>query len=178
MSELFTGELRALDRLELEAHADRCARCDAALRDLATISVALDRAYAPLRRRGTLLSPARVRLAARGEPRSALPWWRVGYLGRLSEATMALGFAALVLGGALDLVATPPTVTANVPSVIRDYFRARTPADEAPSQRWVRLQLRAIGVNAIPTAGYSAGTQLDVESTSYVNDWLSPDGQR
>ncbi len=78
MADLFTGELHVRERLELEAHADTCARCDSALRDLSTISVALDRAYAPLRQRGTLLSPARVRLAARVEPRPVGPWWRIG----------------------------------------------------------------------------------------------------
>src|SRR6266511_4433962 len=122
MAELFTGELDARERLELEAHADGCVRCGAALRDLATISVALDRAYAPLRRRGTLLSPARVRLAARAEPQSTVPWWRIGFVGRLSEATMALGFAALVLGGSLDLAVKPAPVVvpiAAAPSIIR-----------------------------------------------------------
>ena len=44
MTDLFTGELHLRERLELEAHADTCARCDSALRDLSTISVALDRA--------------------------------------------------------------------------------------------------------------------------------------
>ena len=58
MADLFTGELPPRDRLELEAHADSCTRCNAALRDLSTISYALDRAYAPLRQRSTLLSPA------------------------------------------------------------------------------------------------------------------------
>src|SRR5467141_5141913 len=91
MADLFTGELHPRDRLELEAHADSCARCDAALRDLTTISFALDRAYAPLRQRGTLLSPARVRLAARVDPSVTVPWWRAGFIGRLLEATMALG---------------------------------------------------------------------------------------
>src|SRR5919106_1698517 len=105
MADLFTGELHPRERLELEAHADSCVRCGVALRDLATISVALDRAYAPLRSRSTLLSPARVHLAARAEPRQTIPWWRIGFVGRLSEATMALGFAAIVLGGSLDLAA-------------------------------------------------------------------------
>jgi ATP-dependent Clp protease adapter protein ClpS len=44
MADLFTGELHARERLELEAHADGCARCGTALRDLASLSVALDRA--------------------------------------------------------------------------------------------------------------------------------------
>jgi anti-sigma factor RsiW len=166
MADLFTGELHPRARLELEAHADGCARCNAALRDLTTISFALDRAYAPLRARGTLLSPARVRLATRVEPQSTMPWWRAGFVGRLSEATMALGFAALVLGGSLDLAAKPAAEvvpTAVAPSIIRDYFRVQPPADDAPSVRWVRFQLRAIGAIA-PVSGFSVngGPEVDL----------------
>jgi anti-sigma factor RsiW len=180
MADLFTGELQARERLELEAHADLCARCGAALRDLATISVALDRAYSPLRQRGTLLSPARVRLAARAQPRAPTgPWWRAGFVGRLSEATMALGFAALVLGGSFDLAVKPEAIpTAAAPSVIHNYFRVQPPANEAASMRWVRFQLRAIGANTMPTAGYSLDGQFDVGQISFEDDWLSANGPR
>jgi anti-sigma factor RsiW len=166
MTDLFTGELHPRERLELEAHADGCARCNGALRDLTTISFALDRAYAPLRARGTQLSPARVRLAARVDPQSTVPWWRAGFVGRLSEATMALGFAALVLGGSLDLAVKPALEvipTAVAPSIIRDYFRMQPPANDAPSVRWVRFQLRAIGATA-PVSGFSVngGPEVDL----------------
>lgn len=177
MADLFTGEIEARERLELEAHADRCGRCDAALRDLATISVALDRAYAPLRRRGTLLSPARVHLAVRATPSTAVPWWRVGFVGRLSEATMALGFAALVLGGSLDL-AVHPQVIPTAPSVIRDYFRAQPPTDDAAYLRWLRFQLQAIGVDAAPAVRYPVGGQFDVEQFSNEDDQLSTGAPR
>ena len=181
MADLFTGELRARERLELEAHADSCARCDAALRDLSTISRALDRAYAPLRQRGTRLSPARVRLAVRAEPKPAASWWRVGFVGRLSEATMALGFAALVLGGSLDLAATAepeviPTVAA--PSVIKDYFRAQPPTEETAYVRWLRFQLRAIGAESTPAVRYPVGGQLDVEQLGSDDDGLGTGAPR
>ena len=175
MADLFTGELRLRERLELEAHADGCARCGAALRDLATISVALDRAYAPLRRRGTLLSPARVRLAARAEPRSTVPWWRAGFVGRLSEATMALGFAALVLGGSLDLAASKdatPAASVSAPSVIKDYMRTQPPYEETAYLRWLRFQLRAIGADAPQTVRYPVGGQYDVAQVSNEDDQL------
>ena len=164
MADLFTGELHVRERLELEAHADTCARCDSALRDLSTISVALDRAYAPLRQRGTLLSPARVRLAARVEPRPVAPWWRIGFVGRLSEATMALGFAALVLGGSLDLAVKPDVIpSASTPSVIKDYMRTQPPYEETAYLRWLRFQLRAIGGASAPAVRYPVGGQFDVE---------------
>ena len=180
MAELFTGELDARERLELEAHADGCVRCGAALRDLATISVALDRAYAPMRQRGTLLSPARVRLAARAQPQSTVPWWRVGFVGRLSEATLALGFAALVLGGALDLAvkpAVPPAAAssaASSTSIIKDYMRTQPPYEETTYLRWLRFQLRAIGAAPIPAVRYPVGGQFDVEQFIGEDDWSSP----
>lgn len=178
MADLFTGELHPRERLELEAHADSCARCGLALRDLATISVALDRAYAPLRSRSTLLSPARVRLAVRAEPKPSIPWWRVGLVGRLSEATMALGFAALVLGGSLDLAAvktdhasTAPLAAA-APSVIAEYFRAQPPAEETAYLRWLRFQLRAIGAEPTQNVRYPVGGQFDVPQFSSLDDML------
>lgn len=180
MAELFTGELHPRERLELEAHADSCARCGLALRDLATLSVALDRAYAPLRSRGTLLSPARVRLAARAEPSAGIPWWRVGFVGRLSEATMALGFAALVLGGSLDLAAVktddrsvpPLAASAAAPSIVRDYFRAQPPAEETAYLRWLRFQLRVIGAEPVRAVRYPVGGQFDVAQFSSLDDML------
>lgn len=179
MADLFTGELHIRERLELEAHADSCARCDAALRDLSTISVALDRAYAPLRQRGTLLSPARVRLAARVEPRPVATWWRVGFVGRLSEATMALGFAALVLGGSLDIAVKPDAIpAASAPSVIKDYMRTQPPYEETAYLRWLRFQLRAIGSAAVPAVRYPAGGQYDVEQVTIEDDWLNTAGPR
>ena len=181
MADLFTGELHPRERLELEAHADGCARCNAALRDLTTISFALDRAYAPLRTRSTLLSPARVRLAARVEPQSTVPWWRTGFVGRLSEATMALGFAALVLGGSLDLAVKPaaevvPSVAA--PSVIKDYFKAQPPVEESAYVRWLRFQLRVIGAPSVPAVRYPVGGQFDVPQYSIEDDWLSTGAPR
>ena len=182
MTDLFTGELHPRERLELEAHADSCVRCDTALRDLTTISFALDRAYAPLRARGTLLSPARVRLAARVEPQTTVPWWRTGFVGRLSEATMALGFAALVLGGSLDLAVKPAAevVPASVaaPSVIKDYFKTQPPVEESAYVRWLRFQLRVIGAPSVPAVRYPVGGQFDVPQYTIEDDWLSTGAPR
>ena len=170
MADLFTGELHPRERLELELHADGCASCGTALRDLAAISVALDRAYAPMRQRGTLLSPARARLAARLEPQPSVAWWRIGFVGRLSEATMALGFAALILGGALDLAVQPGAIP-TAPSVVRDYFRAQPPAEETAYVRWLRWHATAADLG--PAFGYPLGGELEAQQTSVQNDWLS-----
>lgn len=184
MAELFTGELRARERLELEAHADRCARCDAALRDLSTISVALDRAYAPLRQRSTHLSAARVRLAARAEPQPSAAWWRIGFAGRLTEATLALGFAALVLGGSLDVAIRPePTrssalAPAPAPSIIKDYMRTQPPYEETTYLRWLRLQPRLIASVSAPVVRYPAGGRFEVQPPASADDWLTPGAPR
>ena len=175
MADLFTGELHARGRLELEAHADGCARCGTALRDLATISVALDRAYAPMRRRGTLLSPARARLAARLEPQPSVAWWRVGFVGRLSEATMALAFAALILGGSLDLAVQPGAIPA-APSIIQDYFREQPPAEETAYVRWLRWHATAADFG--PAFGYPLGGESEAEQISKQDDWLSTGAPR
>jgi anti-sigma factor RsiW len=171
MADLFTGELHPRERLELEAHADGCARCGIALRDLAAISVALDRAYAPIRQRGTLLSPARARLAARREPQPSVAWWRVGFVGRLSEATMALGFAALILGGALDLAAARPGTIPAAPSVVQDYFAAQPPAEETAYVRWLRWHATAADFG--PAFGYPLGGESEAEQITRQSDWLS-----
>src|SRR4051812_6175042 len=65
MSAMLAGAVGTRERLDIEGHADVCGRCANAYRDLVATSVALDRAYAPLRARSTALSPARVRLALR-----------------------------------------------------------------------------------------------------------------
>ena len=65
MSAMLAGALGRRERLEVEAHTSRCARCGTAYRDLIFASVALDRAYAPLRDASVTMSPARVHLALR-----------------------------------------------------------------------------------------------------------------
>ena len=65
MTTLLAGALGPRERVDVEEHTDRCARCANAYRDLVAASVALERAYAPLRARSASLSPARVRLAVR-----------------------------------------------------------------------------------------------------------------
>lgn len=90
---------------------------------------------------------------------------------------MALGFAGLILGGALDLAGQPNTIPV-APSVIRDYYRTLPPASETASVRWVRFQLRAVGANAMPTHGYSLDGQFEMAEIGIGDDWLSATGPR
>lgn len=97
------------ERLEAEGHASRCLRCAEAIRDQAALSVALDRAYAPLRSRTAALSPARVRLTLRAPaPRTSTP--RVGRVAaKVNELAVA---AAVMVFAMLGTVAQPSADTA------------------------------------------------------------------
>jgi len=91
---------------------------------------------------------------------------------------MALGFAALVLGGSLDLAARPDdttaasAATAQTQSVIRDYMRTQPPYDETAYLRWLRFQLRVIGAEVTQTVRYPAGGKFDVTQYSNEDDLL------
>ena len=77
---------------------------------------------------------------------------------------MALGFAALVLGGSLDLAVKPDAIpSASTPSVIKDYMRTQPPYEETAYLRWLRFQLRAIGGASAPAVRFPVGGQFDVE---------------
>ena len=139
MTALLAGALGARERLDVESHAARCARCADAYRDLVAASVALDRAYAPFRARSAALSPARVRLAMRApQPQpSSLRFSRL--TARINEFGLAAAVTAFAFIGAGSVapqhaivdeaqvvdVATPVHVSAN--------------ADDAYFLRWLRL---------------------------------------
>jgi anti-sigma factor RsiW len=104
MSALLAGALDRRERLEVEAHTSRCARCGTAYRDLIFASVALDRAYAPLRDASTRMSPARVHLALRlVEPVPAS--LRITRLtARLTELALAAAVTAFAFVGSASVV--------------------------------------------------------------------------
>lgn len=110
LSVALVGQAEPRERLEAEDHASRCLRCADAVRDLAALSVALDRAYAPLRSRTVALSPARVHLALRAPaPRASTP--RVG---RLAAKVNELAVAAAVMVFAMLGSVAEPRVDAHV----------------------------------------------------------------
>ena len=89
---------------------------------------------------------------------------------------MAAGFAALVLGGSLDLAVKPDapqsTASASSTSIIKDYMRTQPPYEETAYLRWLRFQLRVIGGVVAPAVRYPAGGQFDVEQFGNEDDWL------
>ena len=97
---------------------------------------------------------------------------------------MALGFAAIVLGGSLDLsanakleAATPPA-SVSAPSIIKDYMRTQPPYEETAYLRWLRFQLRAIGADSGPAVRYPVGGQFDVAQYSNMDDMLGAGAPR
>jgi anti-sigma factor RsiW len=139
MSTLLAGGVGPRERADIEAHATRCARCGAALRDMVAMSVALDRAYAPLRARSAALSPARVRLAMRlVQPvPAATRFSRI--TARLTEFGLAAAVTAFAFVGSasvapqhtiVDEAAAPDAITAT---------HVTAGSDDQYVFRWLRL---------------------------------------
>ena len=139
MSVMLAGAASGRERLDVEAHAAGCARCAVALRDYVAASVALDRAYAPLRVRATRLSPARVRLAMRipePVPTSAR-------FSRLTARITEFGLAAAVtafafVGGASVAPAHTIVDEAVAPSAVA-LTHVTSAGDDQYFLRWLRL---------------------------------------
>ena len=164
---LIAGDLERKDRLELDAHAQRCARCDDALRQAVSTSLLLERAFRPLRLRTVALSPARVRLATRAPQPAPQPSLFAPFA-RLGEATMALAFAAVMVSGTFD--ATPSQSSVSAPSVLREYFRVQPPADDQGYIRWMRLHAPIAAYEQY--IRYPAGGMYDIEPRGSSGDVL------
>jgi anti-sigma factor RsiW len=139
MSAMLAGAASGRERLDIESHVERCARCSTALRDYVAASVALDRAYAPLRARGTRLSPARVHLAMRmPEPVSAS-----ARFSRITARITEFGLAAAVIAFAFVGTASVTPEHAIVdeaasPGVVSPTHVTRG-GDDQYVLRWLRL---------------------------------------
>ena len=84
---------------------------------------------------------------------------------------MALGFAALILGGAMDLAMVRPGASPSTPSVIQQYFNAQPPAEETAYVRWLRWHATAADFG--PAFGYPLGGESEAQQISNQNDWLN-----
>lgn len=107
-------------------------RCDAALAS----------AFAPLRGRGTNVSPARVRAAVRwglGDGPTALPW--SAPIARLGELAAAVGMSALLFAATLGDIAHTSVVheTADVEVRALQSVRVTEPLEGARYIRWLRI---------------------------------------
>lgn len=139
MSTLLAGGVGLRERAEIEAHATGCARCGVALRDMVAISVALDRAYAPLRARSASLSPARVRMALRlVQPvPAATRFSRI--TARLTEFGLAAAVTAFAFVGSASVTPQHSIVDEAVtPGAITTTHVTAGPDDQYVF-RWLRL---------------------------------------
>jgi anti-sigma factor RsiW len=139
MAAMLAGAASPPERFDAESHAARCARCATTLRDYVAASVALDRAYAPLRARATRLSPARVRLAMRmPEPVPASARFS-RITARITEFGLAAAVTAFAFVGSasvapqhaiVDEAATPGSVAS---------IHITGGSDDQYDLRWLRL---------------------------------------
>ena len=126
------------ERLEVESHAARCARCAIAYGDLIAASVALDRAYAPLRTTTVTLSPARVRLALR-QQRPLPAAVRLGRLtARFTEVALAAAVTAFAFVGSAS-VAPKPAIVEETSADVTPGATATHPVDADAIVRWFRI---------------------------------------
>jgi anti-sigma factor RsiW len=139
ISVMLAGGASGRERLDVEAHAERCARCATTLRDYVATSVALDRAYAPLRAHATRISPARVHLAMRiPEPVPATARFS-RITARITEFGLAAAVTAFAFVGSasvapqhaiVDEAATPEAVSPT---------HVTSGGDDQYFLRWLRL---------------------------------------
>ncbi len=139
MSALLAGAVGPRERLDIEGHAGRCGRCATAYRDLVATSVALDRAYAPLRVRSASLSPARVRLALRISQPVPASFRFSRITARISEFGLAAAVTAFAFVGAGSIAPQHAIVdeAVAVESVTPTHVSAGP--DDRYFFRWLRL---------------------------------------
>ncbi len=138
MSALLAGALDQRERLDVESHASRCARCATAYRDLVCASVALDRAYAPLRAMDVAMSPARVRLALR-LPQPIPASLRLGRLSaRVTEVALAAAVTAFAFVGSAT-VAPKTTIVDEAAPDSGTLTHVTAGADDEYFFRWLRI---------------------------------------
>ena len=137
---MLAGAASGRERLDIETHAARCARCATALRDYVAASVALDRAYAPLRGRAIRLSPARVHLAMRiPEPVPAsVRFSRI--TARITEFGLAAAVTAFAFVGGASLTPQHTIVDEAVaPAAVVATHVTNSGGDDQYFLRWLRL---------------------------------------
>ncbi len=166
MSVLLAGALDRRERLEVESHNSRCARCGTAYRDLVFASVALDRAYAPLRSASVAMSPARVRLALR-IPQPVPTALRLSRLtARITEISLAAAVTAFAFVGSASV--TPnPTIVDEAVSDTATPTHVTASNDDQYFLRWLRIGRYAAPSDLLDPAVALRG---DADASAVVTD--------
>lgn len=137
MASVVAGAADREERIEVEAHVARCARCATAYADLAATAVALERAYAPLRSAVATLSPARVHLALR-RPVAVPVGVRIGRLSaRFSEVALAAAVTAFAFIGSASIA--PKATIVDDTAVDPVSATTSTGVDSATVLKWFRI---------------------------------------
>jgi len=137
---LLAGAADRRERLEIESHTSACARCATAYRDYIATSVALDRAYAPLRHVTVALSPARVRLAMRVPEPVPAPVRFSRVVARVNEFALAAAVTAFAFVGAGSVAPKPAITDEAVPTdVLTPNMHVGTMGDDQSFIRWFRI---------------------------------------
>lgn len=138
MAALVSGGAGRRERLELESHARRCGRCATALNDLAAASIALDRAYAPLRATTVAISPARVRLALLVPEPTPLGLRVTRVTARLTEVALAAAVTAFAFVGSASVSPKPAIVDETAVETVAP-ARVSTGVNDESFIRWLRI---------------------------------------
>jgi anti-sigma factor RsiW len=139
MTAMLAGAASGRERLDVESHAERCARCATTLRDYIAATVALDRAYAPLRTRATRLSPARVRLAMRiPEPVPASARFS-RITARITEFGLAAAVTAFAFVGTASVAPRHTIIDEAVAPEAPSSIHVTNAGDDQYFLRWLRL---------------------------------------
>ncbi|MDO8506801.1 MAG: zf-HC2 domain-containing protein [Candidatus Limnocylindria bacterium] len=139
MSALLAGAADQRERALTLAHAAHCARCGTALDDFVATSVALDRAYAPLRLQSVALSPSRVRLALRvPQPvPAAVRFSRIS--ARLTELGLAAAVTAFAFVGSASVAPKHAIVDEAVVQDAATLTHVTAHVEDQYFWRWIRL---------------------------------------
>lgn len=108
------GRLGVRERLDVEDHLARCARCTEELADLASGHHAARRALAPYGRVHARVAPGRARLRAYGAGRPSLRIDPLLVLGRRSEQALVFAVLAVAFVGTLQSSTVPRAASRDV----------------------------------------------------------------
>ena len=169
MAALLMAPEAARDRLEVEAHALRCARCAQAFGELAQVAVSLDRAYGPLRSASVSLSPARVRLALRAPERLPFAIRAERVTRRLSEVALAAAVTAVAFVGSGSVAPTPAIVEESAARAVPPVHVTARPDDQT-FIRWFQIGRYAVSADLLDPAAAPLRDEEDTTAGAITRD--------
>ncbi len=159
MTAVLVGGADRHARFAVDAHTASCGRCAQAYDDLIAASVAVDRAYAPLRAATISLSPARIYLAARA-PRTVPASIRLSRLtARFSEVALAAAVTAFAFVGSASV--EPKASIVDEASAPDAPTHVTAHLDDQNFIRWFRIGRYAASPDLVDPAVALPRTEID-----------------